>query len=183
MDDQNSHSPNRSSTQSTPSRAVADALYRLSCEWPINPDKMFGKRQQLEALCAEIGEDRFERTIASVIDNWQGDYCPPMAQIRLHIPPRRDPQRGWVPTREDYEDRRRNPDKYFGEADVICMMRAQSQRIAEKKPLYTHDQLEQIVLKARKKYGHNFEQAFRPKPQPQPKRNPEDYVLTEADCQ
>jgi hypothetical protein len=168
---------NHSSTQSN---VVERALYKLSCQWNVDSGKMFGKREQLEKLLNLVGQRRFERGIENCIENHKNEFCPSIAMIAGYVPAGDVLRHGIDP--EEYErlsaDRKLHPVDYFGGADVICMMRAQQKRFDDKKPLYTPSQVIEIIGKARSKYGVEYAEVYKPKPQP---HNSEDYEVTSAD--
>lgn len=84
---------------------------------------------------------------------------PPTSVIRQYAPeaPSRSDDTDWAQLRAD---RRAHPENYFGQADVICMIRAQFKRKADELPLYSADEIFSIIALARKKHGPKFEATF-----------------------
>ena len=132
------------------SDVVTVLLYKLSCQWSLAPETVAGKREELAKLVHEVGERRALAAIDGIIQNHKGEFCPPIGKIREYVPERQ--QRNWI-TDAEWEELKRQraarPDDFFGEADVVCAMRIMTERIKNKQPLLSTEDLLRTVLEIR----------------------------------
>ena len=133
-------------------RILDNLLYLLTCEWPIPQEKMAGKRLSMLNQLRLIGPSRLKAAVSCCIAEHTSQFCPSTSIIVGYAP-------AAPPPRQDVEAalwrermapiRAANPDDFFGEADVVAMMRISSERKSKKLEPLDADTMIAEVLKIR----------------------------------
>jgi len=147
----------RLSTQSETAaecRTLDNLLYLLSCEWHIPQEKMAGRRSSMLQQLRTMGERRLRDAVQKCIAGKTSDFCPSTSVIASFAPDAISINDLRQQQHEEELNRLRpirksNPDDFFGEADVVCMMRLLKERKDKGLPRLSHDQVIAEVLAIR----------------------------------
>ena len=130
------------------------SMQKMIGNWSVEEGRLDGVFKNYEAKWREVGSERFDAAINKVVQRSDYRYMPTIAEFSKCIP---DPKWRERRTSEELEfdyqrrlDRANNPDEFFGEADVVCMMRISESRATQKQAPLTGDQTIAAVLESRK---------------------------------
>lgn len=133
---------------------------RVLSMWPAgDAERVANLSREYRNLFLLIGPTRFKTAVDDIIAVRNDKFFPTVGEFRQYVP--QVAREGWSPTAQDYADRRAHPDEYFGTADVIVAMRAHATRMAGDKKLYSHEELLEIIARARKKHAKDYKERYK----------------------
>jgi len=117
----------------------------MAATWPINDDRLEELSRQFLPLFQKVGAERFDAGVSTMIQERPAEVegfrlgFPIPSELRKYIPLHpamtEKQARESAEWRDLYRERNANPDAFFGEADVVAMMRIVRERSASELPI------------------------------------------------
>jgi hypothetical protein len=124
---------------------------------PIEEDRLKGVLDNYQRLYRSVGWDRFAAGVDSVIFDSELLFFPSVQEFKKYLPEsnfrekQEETRREWE--RDMRAKRAQHPEQFFGEADVIVMMRMVEKAVAGKHPRPSEQEIDAAISDARTKFG------------------------------
>ena len=121
-----------------------ECMKDLMSNWPIADEDRAGK---IIKLFGEVWDDygaaMFKTCCKSIIHEREGAFFPTVAEFKVYMPHTADKR--WEPGVSETQRRRMYPEEFFGQTDVMSMMKIVQARITRNSPRMTNAEVEDVI--------------------------------------